>query len=86
MQAVGNIKVGGNVVGSAVAAGNRNIQTVTFSGPDAAEREKVLDALQAIQIALNDKQETCRSCHALTNRIADSKSYTNPLVKLAESA
>ena len=54
MQAVGNIKVGGNVVGSALAAGNRNVQTVTFSGPDAAEREKVLDALQAIQIALNE--------------------------------
>ena len=54
MQAVGNIKVGGNVVGSAVAAGDRNVQTVTFSGPDAAEREKVLDALQAIQIALNE--------------------------------
>jgi hypothetical protein len=54
MQAAGNIKVGGNVVGSAVAAGDRNVQTVTFSGPDAAEREKVLDALQAIQNALSE--------------------------------
>jgi hypothetical protein len=54
MQAVGNIKIGGNVVGSAVAAGSCNIQTVTFSGSDAAERERVLDALQAIQFALNE--------------------------------
>jgi hypothetical protein len=54
MQVMGNIKVGGNVVGSAIAAGNRNVQTVTFSGSDAAERKKVLDALQAVQIALNE--------------------------------
>jgi hypothetical protein len=51
---VGNIKVGGNVVGSALAAGNQNVQTVTFSGSDAVEREKVLEALQAIQSALKD--------------------------------
>jgi hypothetical protein len=53
-QSMGNIKVGGNVVGSALAAGSSNVQTVTFSGPDAAEREKVFTALQAIQTALGE--------------------------------
>jgi hypothetical protein len=51
---MGNVTVGGNVVGSAIAAGDHNVQTVTFSGSDAAEREAVLSALQAIAAALGE--------------------------------
>ena len=44
---MGNVKVGGNLVGSAVAAGNRNVQNVTFSGPDAGLVGVDLSALAA---------------------------------------
>jgi hypothetical protein len=51
---MGSVKVGGNVSGSAIAAGDYNVQTVTFGGPDAAEREELLAALQLIQAALGE--------------------------------
>jgi hypothetical protein len=51
---MGDIKVGGDVVGAAIAAGDHNVQTVTFSGPDASERGEVLAALQAVLGELND--------------------------------
>jgi hypothetical protein len=48
----GNISVGGNVTGSALTSGQNDTATITFSGPDAAQRQQVLEALAAIQTQL----------------------------------
>jgi hypothetical protein len=48
----GSISVGGSVTGSALASGKNITATVTFSGSDAEERKRVLEALAAIQAEL----------------------------------
>lgn len=48
----GSISVGGNAIGSAVASGQNITATVIFRGADAAERQRVLGALAAIQAEL----------------------------------
>jgi hypothetical protein len=58
---MGDIKVGGNLVGSTAAAGDHNVQTVTFSGSDASERERVLEALQKIEAVLVELKGTSAS-------------------------
>ncbi len=44
----GNISVGGSATGSALSSGQNIKATVIFRGPDAAERQLVLEALAAI--------------------------------------
>jgi len=48
----GAISVGGHVTGSALSSGQNIKATVVFAGPDGAERERVLEALSAIQAEL----------------------------------
>ena len=48
----GNIHIGGDVTGGAVASGKKNSQMVSFNSPDAEERRQVLQALTAIQAEL----------------------------------
>jgi hypothetical protein len=43
----GNINVGGNAIGSALTSGQNITATVTFGGPNAAEHQRVLEALAA---------------------------------------
>ena len=48
----GGISVGGNAIGSALASSKNITATVTFGGPDAAKRQRVLEALAASRAEL----------------------------------
>lgn len=48
----GNISVGGNVTGAALTSGTNNTVAVTYTGADAAERQRVSEALAAIRAEL----------------------------------
>lgn len=48
----GTIQVGGNAIGSALSSGQNIEATVVFGGSDGDERQRVLEALSAIQAEL----------------------------------
>lgn len=50
--AVENISICGNAAGSALASEQNNTATLTLSGPDPAERHRVLVGLAAVQVEL----------------------------------